>query len=226
MSRMLMNSCRVTLGILVALNLAFVTGCGDSGGGSQAAGGVAVVDMDAVAKDLGRDIAIAQELQQYERSLDADLRGKQADYERIIKEEEIKLGVKPSDEDKAKFAQLQQRVGMDFRQRMQKAGNDLQERRGELIRKFREDISPTALKVADSRGLTVVMIKHEGILDFAKTADITEDVVKALRVAGYSSQGSASSSPSPATPGAGGDLPSAPSAPPASPVAPAAPSTP
>lgn len=226
MSRKLKNSCRVSLGILIALNLAFVTGCGDSGGGSQAAGGVAVVDMDAVAKDLGRDIAIAQELQQYERSLDADLRGRQANYEQIIKEEELKLGVKPSDEDKGKFALLQQKVGMEFRQRVQQASNDLQARRGELIRKFREDISPTALKVAESRGMTVVMIKHEGILDNAKSADITEDVVKALKVAGYASSGSASSSPSPATPGAGGDNPpasAAPSAPPASPAAPATP---
>lgn len=212
MSRMLMKSCRLTLGILVATNLLLLAGCGDSGGGVQS-GGVAVVDMDKVAADMGRDISIAQELQQYERSLDADLRGKQANYEQLIKEEEIKLGVKPTDDDKLKFAQLQQRVNMEFRQRLQQASNELQTRRSELIRKFRDEVSPTAMKVAESRGLSVVMIKHEGILDHAKSADITEDVIKALKVAGYSSSGAAPSATSdapPYVPGAGGAVPSAP----------------
>jgi Skp family chaperone for outer membrane proteins len=60
----------------------------------------------------------------------------------------------------------------------QQAQQDLQKHRAELVAQFRDEIRPIARRVAQSRGLSVIVTKNDSVLyDFAPSADITEAVL-------------------------------------------------
>ncbi|HEX6962563.1 MAG TPA: OmpH family outer membrane protein, partial [Lacipirellula sp.] len=63
----------------------------------------------------------------------------------------------------------------------QQAELDLQRHRVQLIAQFREEIKPAARRVAQARGLSVIVTKNDSFLyDFSQSVDITDAVVADL----------------------------------------------
>ena len=83
---------------------------------SPAKGGAAVIDLDAVAKRLGRDVAILAELKEAGAPLRDQLAASQKDYQEQIDRLKTSLGAKPSEADKQKLTDLARSLNQQFQQ--------------------------------------------------------------------------------------------------------------
>lgn len=126
-------------------------GCG-SGAGPEGTGGLAVVDLDQVAAELGRDAKIKEALLRREAELNQQFnlvgRG----------------GFPLSESDRLRVRQ------------------EMAAFRRTLINDFRNEIKPIAQKIASERGLSIVVPKNEGLLlSFEPGVEITSAVVDEMR---------------------------------------------
>src|SRR4051794_32582771 len=80
----------------------------NSGRHNPAANGVAVVDLDAVAKRLGKDVEIAKSLDQKQTTLKERVDAIQESAVSQLRELKKKMGEKPSDKQQQEFRTLQQ----------------------------------------------------------------------------------------------------------------------
>lgn len=171
--------------LVIVASLAIVTlaGCEWSTGQKPAAvpGAVAVIDLDAIAHRLGTDKQIADSINQRQSSLNSQLVELAKSYTQQIEDKKKTLPEVEASQAKVKLASWQQQANASLNQVKQKAEQDLQSHRTQLISQFRDQIKPAARKVAQARGLSVIVTKNDSfVFDFASRADITEDVVNEL----------------------------------------------
>lgn len=169
----------LTLACLLATFMPMLTACEPSGGGTG--GTVAIIDLDRVASEIGRDLIFKQAIAAEEKIISENLRTIGEDFTRQIKAEEDKLGSKATDEDKLKIAQLKQMAASQYQGQVREAGNRLQSKRVDLVNEFRAEVRPIALKVAESRGKKIILTRNDTVLEFHGDVDITSDVVNELK---------------------------------------------
>jgi len=163
--------------ILLSISLA---GCDRSSFGSPK-GGVALVDLDDVAKRLGRDVVIVQELKDASGPLKDQLAAAQKDLQKQFDQTKDAIGAKPSETDSQKLADLGNNLNLQLQQKQQQAQQELNTKRAALVTRFREEIKPVALKIAAGKGLGVVLVKSEVVvLGSQPGLDITDEVVAEL----------------------------------------------
>ena len=179
-----------------ALLTLVLAGCGPSTPvPSPAKGGAAIIDLDAVAKRLGRDVAILAELKEAGAPLRDQLAASQKDYQEQIDRLKASLGAKPSEADKQKLAELARTLNQEFQQKQQQAQQDMNTKKAALINRFREEVKPVALKIATGKGLGIVQLKNDlTILVSEPALDITDEVVAELSHTAKASPSPASSS--------------------------------
>lgn len=144
-------------------------------------GGVAILDVEAVAKRLGRDVAIVAELKEASAPLSDQLAATQKDYQAQIEKLKSSLGSKPTEADLKKLAELERTLNQQFQQKQQQAQQELNAKRVNLVNRFREEIKPVALKIASAKGRSTVLIKSDAvILSSEPEVEITDEVVAEL----------------------------------------------
>lgn len=145
------------------------------------AGGVAVVDLDEVARRLGRDEEMSQSFKGQADVLNQQLLGAQKSAVAQLEEIRKGLGQEPSAEEAKNFIRLQQSAQVQLTQLKQQAEFALNNHRQQLVNRFREDAKPIAAKVAKDRGMTTVVTRNDSVVFHVEEAvDITEDVVKLM----------------------------------------------
>lgn len=162
------------------LALGALTGC-DRG---PAAGGVAVIDLDAVAKAMGRDKAINEQVQTYAKDQEAKLRELKSELEQQVSSAAEQLDKDASVEDKKSLNTLVLGARDQLTRELGHARQSAQQLRQQLVRDFAIEVQPMARRAADRRGLSVVLIKQAGMLVVAPEADITNDVIDMLQTKG------------------------------------------
>jgi len=168
-----------------------LSACGPSAGPK---GGVALVDLDAVAKRLGRDTAIVDELKSAGAPLGDQLVSAQKDYQAQINSFKDSLGAKPTEADNQKLAELARKLNVELQQKQQAAQQELGAKRAALVSKFREEVRPVAMKIASGKGLGIVLVKSDMVvLGSEPGLDITDDVVGEMVQAGGGTPAPASS---------------------------------
>lgn len=175
-----------------------MTGCGWFGGKDDAEasakktaqGLVAVVDLDEVARRLGRDQYMANTLKQTQQTLSERLGVVQASYVEQIKKKQEEFGVgqediELSDEAVKKLLGMKRQAGLNLNQARKEALSSLNKQKLQLVGSFRSEVKPIAKEVAKEKGLSVVLTKNETVL-FAHedSVDITNEVVKRLKANG------------------------------------------
>jgi Skp family chaperone for outer membrane proteins len=177
-----MRSLRVCA-TFACLAVAVFSGCNrQSGSGGAATGGaVAVIDLDAIAQRLGSDKQIAEAISKRQTSLSQQLVDLAKRYSEQIAEQKKKLAETAAEQEKVTLANWQQQANANLSKVKQQAELDLQRHRVQLIAQFREEIKPSARRVAQSRGMSVIVTKNDAVLyDFSPAADITDAVVADL----------------------------------------------
>jgi Skp family chaperone for outer membrane proteins len=196
-------------------------GCGDSGWTSRGKntqskspslatvrlGGVAIVDMDEVAKQLGTDVVLVKQIKEGEASLNQQLQTIQASLRDRYQERVRTLNTNSSGTvsnpdaaaQKQQLAGLERELNLQLNESRTSAQKELKVYRQRLIQSFRDEIVPVAQEVAAERGLGVVITKNDTILlAFDDTHDITAALIvrlRANRAAGQQQRNSTASRP-------------------------------
>ena len=152
------------------------------GCGTQQSGGVAVVDLDRVANELGRSTVMLQRLQQQQNGLNQKLASVKTSFEAQLTEKIGELPEEPSEEETAKFLNMKRNANIQLASYKQKATNALGQLKNSAIEGFRAEAMPVAREVAKERGLSVVLTVNDSVVfAFDEAIDITDDVIASLQ---------------------------------------------
>jgi Skp family chaperone for outer membrane proteins len=194
--------CRFLIVLVIAICplAAIAGGCGRSGPASEASdpasdarlagklGGVAVVDMDEVAKQLGSDVALLQEINAGQASLNKQLQSLQSSLQDKYQRKKQELEIRPVTEGakqeprKQQLTEFEQELNLQLNKARDTAQNELNNYRQQLVQRFRAEVAPAAQEAAAERGLGVVVTKNDTVLlAFDDAHNITTAVVAKLR---------------------------------------------
>jgi len=149
-------------------------------GGSQ--GGVAVIDLDRVAHELGKDVEIVNSFQSQAGALQQQLNAAQQKAAQELKQIRAGLGETPSEEDAKKFLLTQQTVQVNLNKMRNQAGAMLTQHRQQIVSDFRESTKPIVSEVARDKGLATVMTRNDAVVfAYDDAVDITDEVIARLR---------------------------------------------
>ncbi|MCF6313135.1 MAG: OmpH family outer membrane protein [Verrucomicrobiales bacterium] len=145
-------------------------------------GGVAVVDVDAVAREIGADKEVLGALKQAQDNLNTKLKDAQATMQKQFDAAVAKAGGdKATNEQKQQLAQFNRQLQSQFAQYKGQAQVALNREQAKRVLAIRELIRPVAMEVAKAKGLSVVLQKSEQILGFQESSDITKAVAAKLK---------------------------------------------
>lgn len=166
-------SCVATL-LTVTL---FAVGCG-----TDKSSGVAVVDLDRVASELGRDAVMVRQLQQQQSGLSQQLAAVKNNFEKQIAESYEKLPETPEEEEVKKLLNMKRNANIQLASYQKQASNALGQMKNSVIAEFRAEALPVARQVANERGLAVVLTTNDSVVfAFDKSVDITDAVIAELQ---------------------------------------------
>jgi Skp family chaperone for outer membrane proteins len=189
----------VVLRLSGLLLLAFVlSGCQPA---PPSAGGVAVIDLDAVAVAVGRDKVIAGQVEAYAREEGQKLQQLRTELEQKVSGASAELGADASDEAKQSLNTMVREARSQLAREVAQARQSAQEMRTRLVSEFAREVQPVAGKIAQARGFTLVMVKQPSMLAVASEVNITDAVIEELKA----SDRGAASSVTPDLPGAAND---------------------
>ena len=166
------------LGLLIAALL--LSGCDELTGRT---GHVAIIDLDAVARELGRDEVIAQQVNQANQQLTNQLGEIATNLQREIDDERAALQV-VTDDDEAELARKALEANQRLQQTRQVAQQRAQEFRQAVINEFRNEVLPYAEAIAAERGATAIFTVAAPMIWYDSKIDITEEVTARMRAAG------------------------------------------
>lgn len=162
--------------LLLLCFVSFFAGCERNNNGAMA-----VVDLDKIASATGRDTVIAEQVQLFTTEQEANLTKLRDKFRSDIEQEKKKLESGPVKGDQEDINQLTQSRENLLREEIGKVEAAVRQLRVNLVMDFKAEIEPIARRVADERGMGVIMIKQDAMLYVAPTSDITNDVVVALK---------------------------------------------
>jgi Skp family chaperone for outer membrane proteins len=140
-------------------------------------GGVGVVDLDVVAKRLGRDIEMRNLVQVRVDELNSKLNTLQGSLRRLYDEKLEKFGEEPTDDQVKELDATKDKMAAQLLEVKRKADVELSNYRQELVDQFREQAKPVLRDVAAARGLSIVIPKNNALLlSIDPAAEITDDV--------------------------------------------------
>ncbi len=141
-------------------------------------GTIALLDLDAVAKRLGRDTAIAGQLKATNDTLVSGLAKSRDELQAKFDSSRQSVGETPTNEQAQQLAQLSQSMNSQLAAKQQAAQNELSTKQVELVSRFREEVRPVAQKAAEKKGMNLVLLRSDiTVLYGAPAIDITDDVV-------------------------------------------------
>lgn len=163
--------------IIVALTALVLISCKPLGLTNQ----VAVVDLNEVAKALGRVDAIEKNVKSANEKLNQQLEQITADVQKQLETEKQKLGEKPSKEKEQEFMQLVQKANNQLNQTKQVAIQKSQQIQNSLVLEFRNEVSSVSREIAQKNGYLSVLAINDGLLWADPGVDITKEVITKMR---------------------------------------------
>lgn len=153
--------------------------------GNAQSGGVAVLDIDAVARELGVEEKVRVDLLNMQNSLNQELQKTQSALQNQMTGVERAAGQNPTEEQRRQIVATNQQLNSEFNRLKGQAQNTLASERVRLINEFRIKLEPIALEAAKAKNLDVVLMKvTPPVFAFASAVDITEETTKLAREAG------------------------------------------
>lgn len=161
---------------LAAVAALLLAGC--SGGTPD---GMAVVDLDMVARAFGHDDAMQNQVNAATQQLSAQLSSIALELQNQLQQELDELGDDPDEEARADFEQRRAVAQQRLQATQLLAQQRADEFRARVINQFRRDIRGVASEVAKERGASVVLTSTTALLWRDDAVDITDEVIAELR---------------------------------------------
>lgn len=145
--------------------------------------GVGLLDISAVSKETGNTQQIKNTLKTMKAKLQADLIQLQSGLQEKIADRQKGFGLKPpTDEQKQELAYMFSQAQKEFAQAQEKAGRSLKQKQAKLVIDFRKKIQPVAKRVAGSKKLGTILLKHEAVILVSDpSVDITSAVIALMK---------------------------------------------
>lgn len=162
--------------------LALAVGCDMTHGSRDVrATGVAVIDLDEIARRLGSDKQIAQSVAQRQSTLYQQLVQLAKSYNDQITTRKQTAAKEQTPPERVTLAAFEQEAEAKLTQAKQQAAQNLSAHQAQLVKQFRDQIRPAARRIANERGMSVIVTKNDSVVyDFSQTVDITEAVIAEL----------------------------------------------
>lgn len=171
-------------GILAALLVltSLLAGCGNSDAQSSTeAPRILIVDLQAVAKAIGRDEVVKAQIQAAQGELQTKVGAFAEDLKVKLEEERAKVADDGSPEAQQKLRELNTAAARQMQQAQAQARQQVIQYRAGLVEEFRREIQPAVASIASSRGAGYVFAQSTALLWHEEGVDITDDVVAALQ---------------------------------------------
>ena len=138
-------------------------------------GGVAILDIDEVARALGVNDEVRVKILTLNNQLSEDLAKTQASLQNQMSGVEQAAGDNPSEEQRRQLLATNQQLNAEFNRLKAQAQQTLTQERSRLIAEFRIQIEPIALEAAKEKGLDVVLTKvSPPVFTYTNQVDITQ----------------------------------------------------
>lgn len=147
---------------------------------------VAILDLGAVAKALGRDEVFRGQVEAAGKELQQQLTQFSSGLQDKLREEQAKLGDAPSEEERQQLQRLVVDAQRQIQQSQLLARQKAAEFQTQLATQFRSEVQPIAAQVARSKGASSVLLSNS-VMWFEPAVDITGAVIDALRARGAAS---------------------------------------
>ncbi|MFN0197276.1 MAG: OmpH family outer membrane protein, partial [Planctomycetaceae bacterium] len=152
------------------------------GCGQEQPTGVAIVDLDEVAKRLGRDQTIVDSVKDTQEELNKQLNNILAQLRVEYQKQKEKFGDTPTEEEQAQLKGLESRMTALINQKGRQASSIFRNEQLKLLVRFREEIKPIAKEIAAEKGFAIVIPKDQNMLLASDPAiDITEQVIAKMK---------------------------------------------
>ncbi len=168
--------------VMLAVAAVMATGCDEFNRSSS----VAVIDLDQLARALGRDDVIAQQINQATQQLSAQLTEVARTLQQELEEERSRYEVVGEEAEK-EMQERTQAANVRLQQTQALAQQRAQEFRQAVINNFRAEVMPYASEVARQRGAKAVITVATPMIWYDSSVDITSDVIAKMRAAGHAS---------------------------------------
>lgn len=176
-----MNRSAITT--VVAVVAAFGVGLTWSFFTGSSHGSVAIVDLDEVARRIGRDKEMVESVQTQASALNSQLIKiqNQANQELSKFRAGLNEDQQVTNEEAQQYVRVQRSAQVKLSQIQQQAKVGLNQHRQQLVSQFRKDAQPIAAKIAKERGFDSVITRNDTVVfSFDEAVDITDDVVKLM----------------------------------------------
>ena len=144
---------------------------------------VAIIDLAAVAKALGRDEVLKQQVQAAGAQLRQQLTEFSTGLQTRLREEQAKLGSTPSEDERKQLQKQLLEAQRQVQQSQALARQKAAQFQNQLAVQFRDEIRPVAAEIARSKGASTVALANT-LLWFDSAVDITGAVIDAMRAKG------------------------------------------
>ena len=181
--------------LLVTLACLAPVGC--EMGARSGNGPVAVVDLDAVAKKLGKDKQILQMIEQRQLTLNEQFNAAQQSLIDQLNKKKSEFGELSEDESK-QLLQLQKQANSILASTRTQAQTNLTAFQQEVVDRFRAEAKPIAMEIAAKKGCRVVLSRNDSVVfAFDEAVDLTNEVVAAMQSKSSSASASQALPPAP-----------------------------
>ena len=181
-----------------ALSLVCFAGCFGQGSANESASvPVAIVDLDEIARRIGRDTVMANSVAAQTRNLNSQLKTLQDGLRRTLSEKEKSVGqtgqsnrsnnnlkgaVRTPQISDADLDQLRQEANLRLNRAQRKAQAAISKHRLALIRKFRKEAMDYVKDVAREKGIKIVLTNNDSVVFmFEDPVDLTAQVAKRMK---------------------------------------------
>jgi Skp family chaperone for outer membrane proteins len=165
--------------VVTALFALLLTGCNQSNDPDTMP--VVVIDLEAIAEATGEDIVIQQELVAARSEQNSQHSDKAAELEAMLEEEKAKLKASSDPAQQDEFDRVQLEAQQQFAQAQAQAQQESQRFQAGLLNQFHEQVKPVAARVSAKYGAKVIFLADPSTLWFEDSAEITDEVITALK---------------------------------------------
>jgi len=167
--------------ILIIISMVVSAGCDSNESKSSEP---LIVDLTVVARALGRDSKMTQDIEQAREQLSNQLVQIGDNFEKQLKEKEVeieKLSKNEKIESEKELEQLTYQARIQLQKTQQLANQKVASYRGQLLTAFRKEVMAMAEVVAKKRNAPIVYTAGGNILWYSSRVDITDEVIGLLR---------------------------------------------
>ena len=143
--------------------------------------GIAVVDLQAVARALGRDDAMSQQVGAVNDTLRQQLRNAAERLRDELQAEQDALGGGATDDARTRFDQLLAEANRRLEETQRAALLRSSQFQQAVVNDFRREVAAIARGIADRRAIPAVLSSDASLLWYDSALDITDEVIAEMR---------------------------------------------